>query len=137
MAGVFPYCSQPMSSTRPPEACRSARRSPKRANFTSFECRMENLYVVRRNDEIRSRVVWNLCGADILSFFEFGAHPRPQFRLNMAYKCREEIVGKRFLSVSSGFTKIKGKVRDWNWRAGVIRAATHRDNTNPDLQVNL
>ncbi|XP_076257984.1 lysine demethylase 3 isoform X2 [Rhynchophorus ferrugineus] len=53
----------------------------------------------------------------------------------MAYKCREEIVGKRFLSVSSGFTKIKGKVRDWNWRAGVIRAATHRDNTNPDLQV--
>ncbi|XP_030757045.1 probable JmjC domain-containing histone demethylation protein 2C isoform X2 [Sitophilus oryzae] len=54
----------------------------------------------------------------------------------MAYKCREEIVGKRFLSVSSDrFTKIKGKVRDWSWRAGVIRAATHRDITNSDLQV--
>ncbi|XP_060527245.1 probable JmjC domain-containing histone demethylation protein 2C isoform X2 [Cylas formicarius] len=53
----------------------------------------------------------------------------------MAYKCREEIVGKRFLSVSSGFTKIKGKVRDWNWRAGVIRAATHKDSSSQDLQV--
>lgn len=53
----------------------------------------------------------------------------------MAYKCREEIVGKRFLSVS-GFTKIKlGKISEWGWRAGVIRAATHRDNNNKELQV--
>lgn len=54
---------------------------------------------------------------------------------NMAYKFREEIVGKRFLSVS-GFTKLKvNKISEWGWRAGVIRAASHRDNGCPDLQV--
>lgn len=53
----------------------------------------------------------------------------------MAYKCREEIVGKRFLSVS-GHTKLKsGKIGDWCWRSGVIRAATHKDNNHKDLQV--
>lgn len=51
-------------------------------------------------------------------------------------KCRDEIVGKRFLSVSS-FNKFKVgvKISDWGWKAGVIRAATHKDNTNKDLQV--
>ncbi|XP_017771380.1 PREDICTED: probable JmjC domain-containing histone demethylation protein 2C, partial [Nicrophorus vespilloides] len=54
----------------------------------------------------------------------------------MAYKSREEIVGKRFLSVVSGFTKLKiGKISEWGWRAGVIRAATHKDNNHKDLQV--
>lgn len=54
---------------------------------------------------------------------------------NMAYKFREEIVGKRFLSVS-GFTKLKvNKISEWGWRAGVIRAASHRDNGCHDLQV--
>lgn len=53
----------------------------------------------------------------------------------MAYKYREEIVGKRFLSVS-GFTKLKlGKITEWGWRAGVIRAASHKDNKHKDLQV--
>lgn len=53
----------------------------------------------------------------------------------MAYKYREEIVGKRFLSVS-GFTKLKlGKINEWGWRSGVIRAASHKDNKNKDLQV--
>ncbi|XP_015112860.1 probable JmjC domain-containing histone demethylation protein 2C isoform X3 [Diachasma alloeum] len=53
----------------------------------------------------------------------------------MAYKFREEIVGKRFLSVS-GFSKLKvNKISEWGWRAGVIRAASHRDNNCPDLQV--
>ena len=53
----------------------------------------------------------------------------------MAYKFREEIVGKRFLSVS-GFTKLKvNKISEWGWRAGVIRAASHRDNGCHDLQV--
>ncbi|XP_046625209.1 probable JmjC domain-containing histone demethylation protein 2C isoform X2 [Neodiprion virginianus] len=53
----------------------------------------------------------------------------------MAYKYREEIVGKRFLSVS-GFAKLKvNKISEWGWRAGVIRAASHRDNANDDLQV--
>lgn len=58
-------------------------------------------------------------------------------RLKMAYKCREEIVGKRFLSVS-GFAKLKlSKISEWGWRAGVIRAATHKDSTNKELQVCL
>ncbi|KAJ9598028.1 hypothetical protein L9F63_026867, partial [Diploptera punctata] len=53
----------------------------------------------------------------------------------MAYKYREEIVGKRFLSVS-GFTKLKlGKISEWGWRAGVIRAASHKDTSHQDLQV--
>lgn len=53
----------------------------------------------------------------------------------MACKYRDEIVGKRFLSVS-GFTKLKlSKISEWGWRAGVIRAASHKDNTNRDLQV--
>ncbi|XP_024944437.1 probable JmjC domain-containing histone demethylation protein 2C isoform X3 [Cephus cinctus] len=53
----------------------------------------------------------------------------------MAYKFREEIVGKRFLSVS-GFAKLKvNKVSEWGWRSGVIRAASHRDNSSHDLQV--
>ncbi|XP_022919363.2 probable JmjC domain-containing histone demethylation protein 2C isoform X1 [Onthophagus taurus] len=53
----------------------------------------------------------------------------------MAYKYREEIVGKRFLSVS-GFTKLKlGRCSEWGWRSGVVRAATHKDNTNKELQV--
>lgn len=56
--------------------------------------------------------------------------------VEMAYKCREEIVGKRFLSVSSGFTKLKSaKISEWGWRAGVIRASSHKDNSHPDLQV--
>ncbi|KAK0183382.1 hypothetical protein PV327_001430 [Microctonus hyperodae] len=53
----------------------------------------------------------------------------------MAYKFREEIVGKRFLSVS-GFSKLKvNKIREWGWRAGVIRAASHKDYNCHDLQV--
>lgn len=57
--------------------------------------------------------------------------------IEMAYKCREEIVGKRFLSVCSGFSKLKStKISEWGWRAGVIRASTHKDSSHPDLQVN-
>lgn len=53
----------------------------------------------------------------------------------MAYKCREEIVGKRFLSVSA-YAKLKlEKISEWGWRAGVIRAASHKDNAHKDLQV--
>lgn len=55
----------------------------------------------------------------------------------MAYKFREEIVGKRFISVS-GFSKLKvNKISEWGWRSGVIRAASHKDNNNPDLQVKI
>ena len=51
-------------------------------------------------------------------------------------KVRDEIVGKRFLSVSGGGSKLKlCKITEWDWRAGVIRACTHRDFRNTDLQV--
>lgn len=53
----------------------------------------------------------------------------------MACRNREEIVGKRFLSVS-GFSKLKlSKISEWGWRAGVIRASSHKDNKHKDLQV--
>ena len=52
-------------------------------------------------------------------------------------KTREELVGKRFLSVS-GSSKLKlSKITDWDWRAGVIRACTHTDSKNHDLQVRV
>ncbi|XP_069993330.1 probable JmjC domain-containing histone demethylation protein 2C [Penaeus vannamei] len=50
-------------------------------------------------------------------------------------KIREEIVGKRFLSVSSGSKLKLSKINEWDWRAGVIRACTHTDSKHPDLQV--
>lgn len=51
----------------------------------------------------------------------------------MAYKHREEIVGKRFLCVS-GRGKLS-KVSEWDWRAGIIRAASHKDPKHPELSV--
>ncbi|CAD0201857.1 unnamed protein product [Chrysodeixis includens] len=53
----------------------------------------------------------------------------------MAYKYREDLVGKRFLAVS-GVTKINvNKVSEWGWKAGIIRAASLKDNKNKELQV--
>ncbi|CAF4951205.1 unnamed protein product [Pieris macdunnoughi] len=53
----------------------------------------------------------------------------------MAFRYREDLVGKRFLSVS-GVTKIDvNKASEWGWKAGVIRAASHKDNKNRDLQL--
>lgn len=53
----------------------------------------------------------------------------------MAYKYREEIVGKRFLYVS-GPGKLKlAKISDWEWRSGVVRAVSGKDTTNVELSV--
>ncbi|XP_013133318.1 PREDICTED: probable JmjC domain-containing histone demethylation protein 2C [Papilio polytes] len=53
----------------------------------------------------------------------------------MAFRYREDLVGKRFLSVS-GVAKINvNKVSEWGWKAGVIRAASLKDNKNKELQV--
>lgn len=53
----------------------------------------------------------------------------------MAHKYREDLVGKRFLAVS-GVTKINvNKVSEWGWKAGVIRAASLKDNKHKELQV--
>ncbi|KAL5022479.1 hypothetical protein ScPMuIL_001634 [Solemya velum] len=53
----------------------------------------------------------------------------------MAFKYREDIVGKRFLSVRSS-TKLKvSKISEWEWRSGVVRAVSSRDVTNKDISV--
>ncbi|XP_003783674.1 probable JmjC domain-containing histone demethylation protein 2C isoform X4 [Otolemur garnettii] len=57
----------------------------------------------------------------------------------MAVETRPELVGKRFLCVAVGEEARpergeSGRSRR-NWRAGVIRAVSHRDSRNPDLAV--
>ena len=55
----------------------------------------------------------------------------------MAFKGREEIVGKRFLSVKSQ-TKLKlAKISEWEWRSGVVRAVSSRDSSRSDLSVSF
>ncbi|CAK7305007.1 Probable JmjC domain-containing histone demethylation protein 2C [Vulpes lagopus] len=56
-----------------------------------------------------------------------------------AVETRLELVGKRFLCVAAG-EEARPERRDsgrrWRgWRAGVIRAVSHRDSRNPDLAV--
>ncbi|XP_037504314.1 probable JmjC domain-containing histone demethylation protein 2C isoform X2 [Rhipicephalus sanguineus] len=53
----------------------------------------------------------------------------------MAYKHREEIVGKRFLCVNSAGKGKLSKASDLDWRAGIIRAASHKDPKHPELSV--
>ncbi|XP_041124944.1 probable JmjC domain-containing histone demethylation protein 2C isoform X2 [Polyodon spathula] len=53
----------------------------------------------------------------------------------MAVEARPELVGKRFLCVSGEELPELGEIGRWGWRAGVIRAVTHRDNDNPELTV--
>ncbi|XP_054428701.1 probable JmjC domain-containing histone demethylation protein 2C isoform X3 [Pteronotus mesoamericanus] len=57
----------------------------------------------------------------------------------MAVETRPELVGKRFLCVAVGEEtqpKRGESGRSWRgWRAGVIRAVSHRDCRNPDLAV--
>lgn len=57
----------------------------------------------------------------------------------MAVETRSELVGKRFLCVAVGeeARPERGESgRSWQgWRAGVIRAVSHRDSRSPDLAV--
>ena len=55
----------------------------------------------------------------------------------MAYKYREEIVGKRFLSVRSEVKPKLKQIADWEWRGGVVRAASQRDLDSSDVMVRL
>ena len=48
---------------------------------------------------------------------------------------RQELVGKRFLLVSSNSKLKLSRISEWNWRAGVIRCASHLDLNEPELQV--
>ncbi|XP_028824386.1 probable JmjC domain-containing histone demethylation protein 2C isoform X3 [Denticeps clupeoides] len=53
----------------------------------------------------------------------------------MAVEARPELVGKRFLCVGGDAPPELGEIGRWGWRAGVVRAVTHRDNDNPELAV--
>ena len=48
---------------------------------------------------------------------------------------RQELVGKRFLLVSSNSKLKLSRISEWNWRAGVIRCASHLDLNEPELQI--
>ncbi|XP_062386477.1 probable JmjC domain-containing histone demethylation protein 2C, partial [Sardina pilchardus] len=53
----------------------------------------------------------------------------------MAVEARPELVGKRFLCVSGEEPLELGEIGRWGWRAGVIRAVSHRDSDNAELTV--
>ncbi|KAL7869804.1 hypothetical protein AOLI_G00137920 [Acnodon oligacanthus] len=53
----------------------------------------------------------------------------------MAGEARPELVGKRFLCVSGEEPLELGDIGRWAWRAGVIRAVSHRDTDNQELTV--
>ncbi|XP_074599516.1 lysine demethylase 3 isoform X2 [Brevipalpus obovatus] len=55
----------------------------------------------------------------------------------MAQKWREEVIGKRFLSVSyPSTTRLKAKkISEWPWRQGVIRASNKSSPQHPELTV--
>lgn len=53
----------------------------------------------------------------------------------MAVEARPELVGKRFLCVSGEEPLELGEIGRWGWRAGVIRAVSHRDTDNAELTV--
>lgn len=52
------------------------------------------------------------------------------------YKFREELVGKRFVSYS-GCHPTQEDISKWGWRCGFIRATSHLDNKNEELQVSF
>ena len=53
----------------------------------------------------------------------------------MAYKYREEIVGKRFLSVRSEVKPKLKQIDQWEWRTGVVRAVSQRELDCSDVLV--
>ncbi|XP_031761211.1 probable JmjC domain-containing histone demethylation protein 2C isoform X2 [Xenopus tropicalis] len=59
----------------------------------------------------------------------------------MALGVRPELVGKRFVCLVLGGGEEPpeigeiGQIGRWGWRAGVIRAVSHRDSDNPELAV--
>ena len=55
----------------------------------------------------------------------------------MALRGREELIGKRFMSVQCG-PKLKiSRICDWEWRSGVVRAVSNKDSSHPELAVRI
>ena len=59
------------------------------------------------------------------------------YLLKMSSKFRDEIVGKRFLSVSSDEKLDINAISKWEWRSGVVRAVSSRDPSSPDFTVSF
>ncbi|XP_053407749.1 daf-12-interacting protein 1-like isoform X2 [Mercenaria mercenaria] len=53
----------------------------------------------------------------------------------MACRYREELVGKRFISVRSPQKLKIQKISEWEWRSGVVRAVSSKDSSSLDLSV--
>ena len=54
---------------------------------------------------------------------------------DMECKYRDEITGKRFLSVRSCGKLKATKISEWEWRSGIVRAVTHKDFKDQDISV--
>ena len=56
----------------------------------------------------------------------------------MAYKSREDMVGKRFLAVYNTSCKLKlSKIAEWEWRAGIVRSVSTKDQNSGNLSVRM
>jgi hypothetical protein len=55
----------------------------------------------------------------------------------MACRYREELVGKRFISVRSPQKLKIQKISEWEWRSGVVRAVSSKDSSSLDLSVSI
>ena len=55
----------------------------------------------------------------------------------MASKTRPALVGRRFISLTGEQSPKLSRISDFNWRVGVIRAATSADPQEADLQVGV
>lgn len=55
----------------------------------------------------------------------------------MACRYREELVGKRFISVRSPQKLKIQKISEWEWRSGVVRAVSSKDTSSLDLSVSI
>lgn len=58
-------------------------------------------------------------------------------KCNMACRYREELVGKRFISVRSPQKLKIQKISEWEWRSGVVRAVSSKDTSSLDLSVSI
>ena len=72
----------------------------------------------------------------ILWILEYIAH-NGYVVCEMACRYREELVGKRFISVRSPHKLKIQKISEWEWRSGVVRAVSNRDTSSLDLSVSI
>ncbi|GCC42577.1 hypothetical protein chiPu_0026618, partial [Chiloscyllium punctatum] len=59
----------------------------------------------------------------------------PPLEMQRQEAAPSELVGKRFLCILGGLSQELqlGRVSEWDWKAGVIRAVSHKDPSHPNL----